>query len=377
MGQDLFSYRLLRWYQQHGRHQLPWQQQPTPYRVWVSEIMLQQTQVATVIPYYARFMQRFTDIQVLASATQDEVLQHWAGLGYYARGRNLHKAAQIVVSDHDGIFPQQLEQVVALPGIGRSTAGAILALSLNQRHPILDGNVKRSLCRYHGIEGFPGIREIESQLWALAEQHTPRQHAAEYTQAIMDMGAMLCTRSKPNCLECPHQTDCQAFQNDRVSQLPTPRPRKNKPKKQCYMPLLCDSDDRMVLFKRPSEGLWGGLYSLPEFDTTPDWEQFVQAGETQAHYHCGTVIKHSFTHFDLSIHPIYLRYTPQALDQFLNTLPAQLQHQNGVVFAQAKTMQYRPEDGKSPLALPAPVQRLITRRPLQADAYTKLKARRP
>ena len=211
MGQDKFSQRLLKWYDRHGRHDLPWQTRPTPYRVWVSEIMLQQTQVATVIPYYQRFVKRFPDIQSLTAAEMDEVLHHWSGLGYYARGRNLHKAAGIIMRENGGLFPQTLDEVMALPGIGRSTAAAILALSGNQRHAILDGNVKRSLCRFHGIEGYPGARAVEKRLWELAEAHTPDRRIADYTQAIMDLGATLCTRGKPACGDCPMRSDCSTI----------------------------------------------------------------------------------------------------------------------------------------------------------------------
>lgn len=211
MNKQSFSTRLLAWFEQHGRKDLPWQQTPSPYRVWVSEIMLQQTQVATVIPYFERFMQRFPDVLKLANAEQDEVLHLWTGLGYYARGRNLHKAAQTIRDEFGGEFPTTLDQVMALPGIGRSTAGAILSLSLGQHHAILDGNVKRVLARYHAIEGWPGTATIEKQLWGLAEQHVPPDDNAAYTQAIMDLGATVCRRSKPLCPLCPQNQQCQAL----------------------------------------------------------------------------------------------------------------------------------------------------------------------
>jgi len=366
VGQDLFSYRLLRWHAQHGRHDLPWQQQATPYRVWVSEIMLQQTQVATVIPYYARFMQRFPNIAALASASQDAVLQHWAGLGYYARGRNIHKAAGVIAHQHRGRFPQQLDQVQALPGIGRSTAGAILALSLNQRHPILDGNVKRSLCRYHGIEGFPGQKAIESQLWQLADQHTPQYHVANYTQAIMDMGAILCTRSKPDCPACPHRGDCRAYKLGKVHSLPTPRPKKIKPKKRCYMPLLSDCNNRVILFRRPSKGIWGGLYSLPEFQTRQHCGEFLAKYDIQAKMHTGQKIQHSFTHFDLTIEPLYLSISSLQLDQLLRHFSDNENHRQEVNLQHATPLQHRPGGGKPHLGVPAPVLRLLEQRPIQA-----------
>ena len=297
-----FSTRLLSWYDQHGRHKLPWQANKTLYRVWVSEIMLQQTQVATVIPYYQRFMQRFTNIQALASASEDEVLALWSGLGYYARGRNLRSAAQQIMQKHAGQFPQQYDDVNALAGIGPSTAGAILALTLNQRHVILDGNVKRSLSRYCGIEGYTGEKNIETQLWALADTYTPTLRIADYTQAIMDMGAILCTRSKPNCAACPHSNDCAALQTNRVNSLPTPKPKKNKPHKHCYMLVMINPQNEVMLYKRPSKGIWGGLYSFPELTY-----QQTQSIQGQFSVHLGEDIKHHFTHFTLQISPIYLR----------------------------------------------------------------------
>ncbi|MCP4701168.1 MAG: A/G-specific adenine glycosylase, partial [Gammaproteobacteria bacterium] len=213
MSMPDFSARLLAWFDLHGRKDLPWQQNPAPYRVWVSEIMLQQTRVNTVIPYFQRFMRHFPDVRSLAAASQDEVLHLWTGLGYYARARNLHRAAQQVCAKYNGILPEELEKMMELAGIGRSTAGAILALAHGQRQSILDGNVKRVLCRYYAIEGRPGETATQRKLWTLAEQHTPLQRVAEYTQAIMDLGAALCTRNKPQCGDCPLAADCRAHQN--------------------------------------------------------------------------------------------------------------------------------------------------------------------
>ena len=220
-----FAHQLIRWQKQHGRHDLPWQGADA-YRVWLSEIMLQQTQVATVIPYYQRFVASFPNIAALAAATEDQVLAHWSGLGYYARGRNLHKAAQIIVEKHHGEFPHELEQILELPGIGRSTAAAVCALAFHQRRAILDGNVKRVLARYCGIEGWAGEKKVEEKLWRQAEALLPEGDVATYTQALMDMGATICTRSKPKCVLCPVQADCVALQTDRIADLPTPRPRK-------------------------------------------------------------------------------------------------------------------------------------------------------
>jgi len=233
-----FAARLLAWFQRHGRHDLPWQKRRTPYRVWVSEIMLQQTQVATVIPYYQRFMARFPTAQVLADAPIDDVLHLWTGLGYYARARNLHKAAQIIRDRHGGRFPRAMEAVQELPGIGRSTAGAILAIATGQRHPILDGNVKRVLTRHGAIPGWPGDKRVEERLWELAERYTPKAHAADYTQAIMDLGATLCTRSKPRCEACPVAVDCAARGLGKQTKFPASKPRKLMPVRRTRMLLL-------------------------------------------------------------------------------------------------------------------------------------------
>ncbi len=265
MTQPDFAHRVLAWYDRHGRTQLPWQQDPTPYRVWVSEIMLQQTQVATVIPYYTRFMQRFPDINALANAPQDAVLQHWQGLGYYSRARNLHRAAQTIRDQHHGVFPQTLAAVEALSGIGRSTAGAILSLACGQAHAILDGNVKRVLARYHAVAGYPGQSAVQRQLWQYAEQHVPPSRNAAYTQAMMDMGATLCTRRKPACLLCPLQADCTAAKQGNPQDYPAPKPKKVLPEKQRFALVLRNPHGEIGLEKRPPSGIWGGLWSFPEY----------------------------------------------------------------------------------------------------------------
>lgn len=302
---DRFATSLLSWFDQHGRKQLPWQQNPTPYRVWVSEIMLQQTQVATVIPYYERFMARFPAVAALAEAPADEVLHLWTGLGYYARARNLHRAAQTIVREHAGVFPRTLEAVEALPGIGRSTAGAVLALSLNQRQPILDGNVKRVLARYFGIRGFPGEQKIERQLWALADDCTPAERVANYTQAIMDLGATVCVRSRPMCLACPLQADCVARRDGLQGELPTPRPKKIRPSRAAVALIARNASGGLLLERRPPSGLWGGLWTFPQFDTHDAalaWvvERFGDIREPQP---LGAY-EHAFTHFDLTLHPL-------------------------------------------------------------------------
>ena len=253
-----FARRLLAWHAEHGRHTLPWQRDPTPYRVWVSEIMLQQTQVSTVVPYFERFMARFPKVAILAAAPLDEVLHHWSGLGYYARARNLHRAAEILAGTYGGEFPATLEEVIALPGIGRSTAGAILALSRGLRHPILDGNVKRVLARGFAVEGWPDAPHVQKTLWALAETLTPLEGVAAYTQAIMDLGATLCTRSRPACERCPVATLCVARQLSKVENYPAPRPRKPLPERRTRFMVLRDPAGRWLLERRPARGIWGG-----------------------------------------------------------------------------------------------------------------------
>ena len=317
MKQNTFSNRLLSWFEKHGRKDLPWQHNPTPYRVWVSEIMLQQTQVATVIPYYQRFMQRFPDVLALANAEQDEVLHLWTGLGYYARGRNLHKAAQKIRDEFSGKFPTELEQVISLPGIGPSTAGAILSLSLEQQQTILDGNVKRVLARYHAIDGWPGTATIEKQMWQLAEQHTPEKNNAAYTQAIMDLGATICRRSKPLCPLCPQQNSCEALAQDRQGQLPTARAKKKIPIKTTTMLMLDNGKGQLLLQQRPPTGIWGGLWSFPELaQSAPSDSNIQQWCLDQLGYDIQIsqrwpIVRHTFSHFHLDIEPVWLHGTQQ------------------------------------------------------------------
>ena len=257
-----FSQAVLAWFDAHGRTHLPWQQDPTPYRVWVSEIMLQQTQVTTVIPYYERFMTRFASLPDLAAADVDEVLEHWSGLGYYARGRNLHKTAIACVEQHGGDLPHDIDALVALPGIGRSTAGAILSLALGQHHPILDGNVKRVLGRYAGIEDWPGKTAVQNELWALAEAVTPAKRVGNFNQAMMDLGATLCTRSRPACASCPIADTCAALASGDPTRYPGKKPKKETPERLATL-LYLEHDGQILLERRPPTGLWGGLYCLP------------------------------------------------------------------------------------------------------------------
>jgi A/G-specific adenine glycosylase len=304
---DTFAARLVTWHAQHGRHDLPWQNTRDPYAIWVSEIMLQQTQVATVIPYYARFMARFPDVNSLAAAHEDAVLAHWSGLGYYSRARNLHAAAQRVVAEYGGVFPREPDALAALPGIGRSTAAAIAAFAFGARAAILDGNVKRVLTRCFGVAGFPGDKPVETKLWQLAESLLPQKDIELYTQALMDLGATLCTRGKPRCNACPMRGECVALREDRVAELPTPKPRKALPERETVMLILRHGPD-ILLEKRPSRGIWGGMWSLPEIEP-----QAVLDVALQARYGVHALraqklpdLRHSFTHFRLTIHPLLI-----------------------------------------------------------------------
>lgn len=306
MGPDHFSLALLNWFDRHGRHDLPWQQNRSLYRVWISEIMLQQTQVTTVIPYFMRFMARFPAIRNLADAHIDEVLHLWTGLGYYARARNLHKAAQQIRDRHNGEFPEQFDNVLALPGIGRSTAGAILAQARDRRFAILDGNVKRVLTRYHAIEGWPGERAVETRLWELAEGYTPQERVRDYTQAIMDLGATLCRRGKPDCPACPLAADCQAYHNGNPGDYPGRKPRKALPVRQTTMLILQNHEGEVLLEQRPPAGIWGGLWSFPECpsDTPPETWCANHLGLVPAALTPQPPLRHTFTHFHLDIQPL-------------------------------------------------------------------------
>lgn len=316
-----FATQLIAWQRAHGRHDLPWQHTRDPYAVWVSEIMLQQTQVSAVLGYYTRFMQRFPTLASLAAAEQDEVMQYWSGLGYYSRARNLHHAAQTIMREHGGTFPQNFETIQTLKGIGRSTAAAISVFAFNQRKTILDGNVKRVLARLHGIDGWPGLPEVEKQLWQIAEAALPDEDLPAYVQGLMDFGATLCTRAKPACERCPMQADCQAYQQQRVHQLPAPKPRKALPEKQITLMLVINAGD-VLLERRPNSGIWGGLWSLPECEVT-----HIASEQIQARYGLQTEpqetwppLWHTFTHFKLQIFPQPLR-----LIGYQVSLPPQLQ----------------------------------------------------
>ena len=301
-----FSRRVADWQRLHGRHGLPWQTTRDAYRIWLSEIMLQQTQVATVLPYYVKFLARFPDVAALAAASEDVVLAHWAGLGYYSRARNLHNAAKQVAAKHGGVFPDSVELLAELPGVGRSTAAAIAAFAYDVIAPILDGNVKRVLARHAAIEGFPGTSSVEKQLWIEAQARLPkrREDMVAYTQGLMDLGATVCTKSDPRCLLCPVANDCAARSEGRIADIPAPRPSKKIPERsQRY--LLALHGDEVLLVKRPAPGIWGGLWCLPELAQGDDATTVarVRFGVSKAAAAATELppFKHTFTHFRLTL----------------------------------------------------------------------------
>ena len=350
MDPELFQARILGWFDQYGRKNLPWQTEPAPYRILVSEIMLQQTQVKTVIPYYERFIQQFPDVKTLAQSSIDNVLQLWAGLGYYARARNLHKAAKLI--SNQGKFPDTLDDLMQLPGIGRSTAGAILATAFNQRQPILDGNVKRVLTRVHAIEGWPGKHQISRKLWQLSDQFTPDKRVAEYTQAMMDLGAILCTRSKPDCPACPVKNGCLARLEARTADFPFPKPKKILPVKQTVLLILANGENEILLQQRPPVGIWGGLWSLPEFSQINDALLWCRQYDMQIiKQQALSRQRHTFSHFHLDYTPI----------RVLVKNPA-----NNVLEGN-QTVWYKAEQIKK-LGLPAPVKRLLNQE-IALDSY--------
>jgi len=302
-----FPLKVLNWYDQHGRKNLPWQYNITPYRVWLSEVMLQQTQVKTVIPYFESFTEQFPDVQALANASEDRVLKLWSGLGYYARARNLHKASKQVCDNFAGEFPDNKEAMESLAGVGRSTAAAILSIAFEQSHAILDGNVKRVLTRYHAVEGWTGKAAVLKQLWELAEQHLPENRHRDYTQAIMDLGATLCTRSKPRCTDCPLQADCSAYAQGNMTDYPTPKKKKTVPEKHTIMLILKTSKNEVLMQKRPPTGIWGGLWCFPQFDTEAEKDSWLQ--KQSIHIKQSQTLHpftHIFSHFRLHIQPLII-----------------------------------------------------------------------
>jgi len=297
--------KLLKWFDQYGRKNLPWQHPIHPYRVWVSEIMLQQTQVETVIPYFNRFLERFPTLESLANAPLDDVLHLWTGLGYYARARNLHKCAQTVQAEHQGQMPSDVELLQALPGIGRSTAAAIASIAYEQAAAILDGNVKRVLARHHAVDGWPGKPAVLNQLWLHAEHHMPKQRCRDYTQAIMDLGATVCTRSKPLCSQCPIHPTCHAHAQGNPKDYPGKKPKKALPVKPLQMLLVRNKGGDILLEQRPPTGIWGGLWSLPELAQSTDAHAYISdhIGKVSAYAQWPT-LRHTFSHYHLDISPI-------------------------------------------------------------------------
>ena len=349
--------KLLPWFDAHGRHDLPWQSDPTPYRVWISEVMLQQTQVETVKPYFERFIARFPDVVSLAAAPQDEVMRLWSGLGYYARARNLHHAAAEIAARHGGELPDTLAALIELPGIGRSTAGAILALARDKRHPILDGNVKRVLARVYRVEEAAESSAGLKKLWALSEAATPATRVAAYTQAIMDLGATVCTRANPACERCPLAEGCAAFVAGRQASLPATRRRAPRRLKRTHM-LFALSGGRVLLERRPPQGIWGGLWSPPEFAQAADAEanlaaRFGAATPTRRL----APLRHTFTHFDLDIEP------------WIVELPA------GEGLAAEGEVRWQELASIESVGLPAPVARLLEE--LRNDANGPMREARP
>lgn len=345
-----FAQNIVDWQRQHGRQHLPWQHTKDPYRIWLSEIMLQQTQVTTVLGYYERFLSRFPTVTALAAAEQDEVMPYWAGLGYYARARNLHKCAQVIEQQYQGQFPLNSNELAQLPGIGPSTAAAIAAFAYGERAPIMDGNVKRVFCRYFGISGLTHLRATEAKLWDLA--HTVLDQApadldmTAYTQGQMDLGAQICSRGQPKCLLCPLQKGCYALEHSMQTALPTPKPRKKVPERYCDM-LIWQQGDTILLEQRPNKGIWGGLLALPQFDSATELQQFMQhQGVSVAANQKMATLTHAFTHFTLHITPWWVQSPGSRLQE---PQPQQ---------------QWVALDSVADIALPTPVLKLLTNLPL-------------
>jgi A/G-specific adenine glycosylase len=341
-----FQNQVLTWFDAHGRKHLPWQENKTPYRVWISEIMLQQTQVSTVIPYFERFMQRFPDIKSLAIAQEDEVLHLWTGLGYYTRARNLHRSAKIIHYDYSGHFPNTLNDIEKLPGIGRSTAGAIFSIAFQQPAAILDGNVKRVLTRFHAILAWPGEKKAHDYLWQLAEKYTPQQRTADYAQAMMDLGATLCTRGKPNCVQCPLKKSCSALAQGLEKKLPRSKPKKILPVRLASL-LLIKNKNRILLFKRPPTGIWGGLWTPPDLtghvsldEIKKHCRQYLKLQTDVIHKH--DVFRHTFSHFHLDILPVVIS---------VKKLPSKLLESEQQIWYNLQASQT--------IGLPAPVKKLL------------------
>ncbi len=338
-----FAQRLVRWQREHGRHDLPWQRTGDPYRVWLSEIMLQQTQVATVIPYFLRFVAAFPDLAALAAAPLDRVLEHWSGLGYYRRAHHLHAAARACLQRHGGELPRDVAALGALPGVGRSTAAAIAVLAFGAREAILDGNVKRVLARHRGVDGYPGAAPVERTLWELAAAALPAIDVATYTQALMDLGATVCTRGQPRCAACPVAGDCVALASGRVTELPARRPAKLLPRRSVTV-LLVERDGLLLLEQRPPTGIWAGLWSLPELAPDDDVAEYCRRRLALDHFAIGDAlppIEHGFTHFRLTLHPLRVAVAGASAG------------------AEAPGRSWLPHDAAIGAALPAPIRKLL------------------
>jgi A/G-specific adenine glycosylase len=363
-----FAASLIDWHARHGRHDLPWQRRRTAYRVWVSEIMLQQTQVTTVIPYYERFMQRFPDVRTLAAAPLDEVLHLWSGLGYYARARNLHRAAVRIAAEHRGRFPRSFEAVADLPGVGRSTAGAILALSHGERFPILDGNVRRVLSRHFGVEGRAQDRAVLQKLWTLSEECTPADNVDVYTQAVMDLGATVCVRRNPSCASCPVSASCSARRTGRQHELPSAKPARVRRQREVFMLAAVREDGDVLLERRPESGIWGGLWCLPEFTSAAQAAYYAQRMLRGV---CAQPVplepvEHAFTHFDLVITPLLAQCSGSVA-----TVAAAGPDDTAPGPDPARSLWYRAR-APARLGLPAPIRLLLERLAGAAPVQTQL-----
>lgn len=343
---NIFSSKLLQWFDTFGRHDLPWQKQKTAYRVWLSEIMLQQTQVKTVIDYFHRFIARFPNVKTLATADINEVLQLWAGLGYYARARNLHRTACIIHQDYHGRFPRTVAELQQLPGIGRSTAGAIVSIAFGTKATILDGNVKRVLSRVLALPGTPLDKTFNDTLWCVAENLTPNARVGDYTQAIMDLGATLCTRVKPRCIDCPLQSLCKAYQLDRVADFPNAKIKKVRPERDVHLILLENNQQQILLHKRPDSGIWGGLWCLPELAKEEDISAWCQQNRLQKATLASTraPVKHILTHFTLYLYVHYVRCDASQINAPHATIGTWHSHRE-----------------LNALGFPAPIQKLLKR----------------
>jgi A/G-specific adenine glycosylase len=343
---EKFQHAVLIWFDQYGRTNLPWQQSISPYRVWVSEIMLQQTQVSTVIPYFERFMQSYPTVETLAAAPLDEVLHHWTGLGYYARARNLHKTAQQVSSELDGQFPDNVSQLIELPGIGRSTAGAISSIAFKNQATILDGNVKRVLARYSATDGWPGKSAVVEKLWLIAETYTPFKRIADYTQAMMDLGATLCTRSSPNCEQCPLVKGCKAYQQGNPQDYPGKKPKKKLQVKTTLFLMIKNNQGALLLEQNPPAGLWGGLWVFPQCESQDQLEETcLKLGIQAESQKILEAKRHTFSHFHLDYQPVEI-----SIDHS-NATASQVAEQGNQVW-------YNPQNPLS-LGMPAPIKALL------------------